>query len=206
MRVTPERTTAVFRGAAGAVLFVKVRRRRRADAVREWHSWMTLQELGVAGPVGIAWGWDGSESVVVARRVSGRPADVLWHEAVLRGDVAGAMACLVPVGRVVQRLHAAGVVYRDLYWQHVYGDHLSPSMRPAFIDSERLTAVGRFWWPPRARGRDYAGLLSSLPSSVDRRKALELLLADSSGGPSLPRSSWILAKAAAIRGRQPRFG
>ena len=142
MRVTPARTTAVFRDAAGAILFAKVRRRCRADAVREWRSWMTLQELGVAGPVGIAWGWDGDESVVVARRVPGRPADVLWHEAVLRGDVAGAMACLVPIGCAVQRLHAAGVVYRDLYWQHVYGDHLSKGMRPAFIDSERLTAVG----------------------------------------------------------------
>jgi hypothetical protein len=208
LRCTPHRLVlaVALPGEESAAVVLKRRTGpRHVDEVdREWASWQRLGELGIRSPEPVCRAHDTAASALVALPVAGRPMDVLWAVAWGSGDRERALAGIAPIARDVASMHAARFVYRDLYWQHLFVERFGE--RATFLDSERLTRLVGLgaWFARRARGRDLAGLLSSLPAGVPHRPVLEALTANYALG--LPRRAWIERKAARIAARQPRFG
>jgi hypothetical protein len=105
----------------------------------------------------------------------------------------------------VRALHAAGLVYRDLYWNHVVALDPRGGATPTFLDVERVFRP--VWRRRRWNVKDLAGLASSLPVAVSGSALLRFLRAYDSAMARDRR--WVRAiarKAARIRAHAPRFG
>jgi hypothetical protein len=191
VRCTPRRWT-VMGEDDGDMVFAKVRRGRRRDAAAEWRWLHELPRLGLAAPAPL---W------------CGRVGRALLVAAVAAGE--GALATRFAVRVVapqVRRLHAAGIVFRDLYWNHLFARDLHADA-VLFLDVERV-------FRPRCRRRrwivkDLAGLLASAPAGLPRSAPLRFLLAllpraDRAAAPALARA--VAAKAARIRAHVPKYG
>lgn len=213
VRCTPRRQTLRVE-TAGVDLYVKLRDGRLADARAEWHWLHVLGGLGLRVPEPLAFVVRGRRSALVTGAVAGRPCDA-WFRG---GGVAGrrgpalAFAC-GPVARAVAALHAQGLVYRDLYWNHVFATGLGGDAVPVFLDVERVFRP-RFRFE-RWRVKDLAGLRSSLPVAPSLREVARFLCAYSAAlglDPSASRRrrrDWIKAagrKAARIASHQPKYG
>jgi len=157
--------------ADGAVLLVKhirvgtARHRWRETAKaalglgaaeREWRALRRLRAAGVPAPEPVALGRtaDG-DRLLVLRHLPGRPLD-----AALRACRAERRPLLVATGALVARLHAAGLVHRDLHAGNVRVTDRGPV----------LTDVGRVGRSrqARARRRDLACLDHSLEGLASR--------------------------------------
>lgn len=212
VRCTPMRCTTMF-PVASEVWFGKVRHGGMRAAIAEWRWLHELPAIGLAVPEPLAFVRRGRRSVLVTSAVNGRPLDVVIAEAMARGEHAAIadFACQV-VAVAVAALHASGLVYRDLYWNHLFVDRLGPGARLVFLDVERVFAprVCRRRW----HVKDLAGLVSSFPGTLSPKSAMRFLRAyllargDAPNGRALRR--WLFvhvgAKSKRIRAHVPKYG
>ncbi len=204
VRCTPRRRTV--RVAGSPALFGKWRTGGRADAAREWHWLHVLPLVGLRTPRPVAWLGHPRRSVLVTEAVAGRPMDVWIAEAAEQGwlEQLGRYAVEF-VAPAVQCLHRGGLVYRDLYWNHLFVTDPRTSAEPVFLDVERV-------FRPRWRWRrwvvkDLAGLLASAPVAIPLSLQLRFMRRYGGGEPLDRRLLRAIArKAARIRRHVPRFG
>jgi hypothetical protein len=208
VRCTPRRRVLVA-SADGSILFAKLRDGRRRDARAEWHWLHALPALGLRVPLPVAFDRAGSRTLVCTAAAPGRPLDVLLRAAVRR-DPAAALryACRV-VAPVVRRLHDAGLVFRDLYWNHLFAHSIAGGDEPVFVDVERVFRPR--WRRRRWIVKDLAGLSASLPVAAPPRALLRFLrsyLGDGRPGRAARRglARDVARKAARIRAHEPRHG
>ena len=103
---------------------------------------------------------DGRASALVMHACAGRSLSDWILDRGLDGAIVGCV--LGPVLDLVKRLHGAGLVHRDLYWNHLLVlDPADRATSPALIDVERVLRpiVRRQRWLEK----DLAGLLGSWP-------------------------------------------
>lgn len=203
VRCTPRRLTVlqeVAVGDAGGVqVFRKIRSGGVAAAEAEWRWLRELPRLGVSCAAPAYFARVGERTVVATFAAPGRPLTALLGAAGV--VLATAYAC-GPVVTLVRRLHARGLVFRDLYWNHLFAADLDLDASPRFIDVERVLRPRVLW--RRWVVKDLAGLVASWP------------LADSSLAPALVQAyrgraderlvDRVERKAAQIRRHAPRYG
>ncbi len=198
VRWAPWRRT-VMHDLGGRLVFCKHRRGRIWDALREKAALRQLAGLGLNVPRLLFFGADGRDTVIGLEAVPGRPLDALLAEGL---DVDRALAEM-PV--VVRRLHEAGWVYRDLYWNHVFAQEGGSGLW--LVDVERAFQP-RFRFE-RWRIKDLAGMVSSWPAAAPISRAAGLrFLRDALGG--LPPgykdlTRRVIAKAGRIRGHVTKY-
>jgi len=203
VRCTPWRVTLMQRLelAAGdaAVVYRKVRQGGVAAAEAEWKWLRELPRLGVAVAAPAFFARAGERTVVATFAAAGRPLPALLGEAG-RGP-AMAYACEVVAG-AVRRLHAAGLVYRDLYWNHLFAESLESAAPPIFVDVERVLRPRLRW--RRWVVKDLAGLVASWPFRGDDRFAEAFVRACHGADAELGRR--VRRKAEAISRHTPKYG
>jgi len=206
VRCVPTRRTVTC-GEGTARLFGKWRTGQGRSAAAEWRWLHLLPMLGLRVPVPVAWLGQGRRTLLVTAAVSGRSMDAWLVEAAANGWlpqlVDCACCCVAPI---VRRLHDHGLVYRDLYWNHVFVDDPRGAAGVTFLDVERVLRPW-FWWR-RWVVKDLAGLLASSPVPVPARAGLRFLRAYL-GEPLVRHRGLIEAivrKARRIRRHVPRYG
>lgn len=205
VRCVPSRRTVVTGDTAR--LFGKWRHGQRRMAAAEWRWLHLLPQLGFTVPRPVAWVAQGTRSLLVTAELPGRAVDAWAAAALAEGWLDELVRWAVGrVAPVVRALHAAGLVYRDLYWNHVFAVDPRANAAPAFLDVERVF-VPR-WRRRRWVIKDLAGLLASAPSGLGGRAPLRFLRAylgeSTRGHRALLRA--IDRKASVIRRRTPRYG
>lgn len=208
VRCVPTRRTVAM-PVSGGWLFAKWRDGALADAAAEWRWLHELPALGLCTPEPVAWIGRGRRTMLVTKGVAGRSMDAWMQQAAAGGwgaELADyAARCVAPL---VRRLHDQRLVYRDLYWNHVFVVDPRRSDAPVFLDVERV-------FRPRWRWRrwvvkDLAGLRASVPAGivVSPRQELRFLRAYAGGSlrglQGLCRA--IRAKARRIGAHAPKFG
>lgn len=212
VRAVPTRRTVALEAAPSTVLFLKHRRRRRSEARGEWRALHELLRLGFCVPRPVAFAELGRRTVLAMRAWPGRPLDVLLREAAgADGSLPRAVQgwLVHSVAPMVRQLHQQGLVFRDLYWNHVFAPAVLGEPI-GFVDVERVFRPR--WRKRRWIVKDIAGLLASWPDrlTLPRALALRFLRAVLWCSPArdelraLVRA--ILRKAAAVRAHVPRYG
>lgn len=208
VRCVPTRRTVAAR-VDDAWLFGKWRIGRGSAATAEWRWLHLLPLLGIRTAEPIVWVGAPGRSLLVTAGVEGRSLDAWALDALRAGWLAElvAYACAV-VAPAVRRLHDQGLVYRDLYWNHLFA--ADPRARdaeaPVFLDCERILRP-RWRWR-RWMVKDLASLWASVPVPVGKRSALRFLRRYL-GEPLFAHRGLVLAivaKAARIRRHVPRYG
>lgn len=198
------RTTEHVLGACR--VFRKVRDRQPEDARAEWEALAVLAELGLHVPEPLFLARVGALTALGMRAVPGStlldllPREPSW----------GARFVVSRVAPAVRALHEAGLVHRDLYWDHWFAVGPSDPDGDAFlIDVERVFRP-RAWLRRRYQVKDLAGLVASWPDSVRARvvglRFLRVYLGDRlpSGWKRLARA--VLRKSVRIRAHVPVHG
>jgi len=170
VRCVPTRRT-VATAVDGSWLFGKWRLGARRAAAAEWRWLHLLPMLGLRVPQPVAWLGRGRRTLLVTAGLPGRGVDAWAVDAAREGWlpelVAWACRHMAPL---VRRLHDRGLVYRDLYWNHVFVDDPRRDAAPALLDVERVFQPR--WRLRRWRIKDLAGLLASVPVELKHRAAL----------------------------------
>ncbi len=214
VRCTPNRRTVFVDGPVA--LFGKWREHglpagfwrvgTAADAAREWHWLHVLPLMGLRVPEPVCWIGNRSRSLLVTNRVPGRGMDAWMRVAEREGWLEQLFDYVLEhVAPAIRRLHAAGVAYRDLYWNHVFVSDPRAGDEPVFLDVER--AFRPLWRWRRWVVKDLAGLLASVSVELPPSWPLRFLRQYTGGARLDPR--WLAAiasKARRIRGHQPKFG
>lgn len=207
VRCVPTRRTVVTPASGGGLLFAKWRTGDRRSGAQEWRWLHLLPLVGLRTPTPVAWLGAGRRTLLVTTGVPGRSLDAWAAEAAAGGWLPDleryAMRQIAPL---VRRLHASGLFYRDLYWNHLFTEDPRADKPPTFIDVERV------FQPRWRRGRwivkDLAALLASAPAGTSDRTPLRFLRAYLGtklvGRRRLLRA--IARKADRIRRHQPRYG
>ena len=206
VRCVPTRRTVVAR-VGDQWWFAKWRRGDRRIGAAEWHWLHALPQLGLRTPPPIAWVGRGRHTLLITAAVPGRGLDA-WAVDARRGGWLGelvAWAC-THVAPAIRALHAHGLVYRDLYWNHVFTADPRRGSTAHFLDVERVFRPR--WRRRRWLVKDLAGLASSLPVTVPLRWRLRFLRACLPGPLRKHRALLraIETKAARITAHSPRFG
>jgi hypothetical protein len=210
VRCTPHRRTVMVHTDDGDTLFVKLRQGRHADARAEWHWLHVLPMLGLQVPQPVTLERRGRQSVLCTMQAPGRPLDALLAEALRAGERARVLRfCCTAVAPRVQRLHDQGLVFRDLYWNHLFAQSLDAAADITFVDVERVFRPR--WRAWRWGVKDLAGLAASFPEVVPPRAGMRFLVAylgERAGDRRLRRRLFeaVRRKAARIRAHQPRYG
>lgn len=208
VRCVPTRRT-VMHAEAGRWWFAKWRCGGRARAAAEWQWLHLLPLLGIPTPEPVAWLGRGRRTLLVTRGALGRSVPTWILQASREGWLAELVGYLCrEVAPRVRRLHGAGLVYRDLYWQHVVVEDPRRGTPPVFLDVERVLRP-RWRWR-RWLVKDLAGLLASWPAAAPLPPRAVWRFARAAVGPGLRRRrAWwrdVAAKAARIQRHQPRYG
>lgn len=212
VRCTPRRITRMVE-VDGVLAFAKLRTGRPGDAEAEWRWLHELPQLGLPAPVPLAFVRIGRWTGLLTRALAGRTFDAWAQDAQAEGAHAMQRLCAFAAREVapkVAALHRAGLVYRDLYWNHVVADAVDGSV--AFLDVERVFRPR--WRFERWRMKDLAGLASSYPGDVPLRFAVRFLRAYLAAGACAPQGRGMLRrwmsraseKARRIRSHAPKFG
>ena len=208
VRCVPTRRT-VAAAVGGSFVFGKWRLGLGSAASAEWRWLHLLPLLGIRTAEPIVWIGDRRRSLLVTAGVDGRALDAWAVEAVRGGWLRElvAYACR-EVAPAVRRLHDQGLVYRDLYWNHLYvrDPRRSGDDALVFLDCERILRPRVLW--RRWVVKDLASLWATVPVPVGRNTALRFLR--SYLGEPLHGHRGVLlaiaAKAARIRRHVPRYG
>jgi hypothetical protein len=207
VRCVPTRRTVIAPSGDGSVVFGKWRRGERRSGAAEWRWLHLLPLVGLRTAAPVAWIGERGRSLLVTAGVPGRSLDAWAAEAAASGWLPELVRYATQhVAPVIRRLHGSGLVYRDLYWNHLFTDDPRGGSAPTFIDVERVFQPR--WRRQRWIVKDLAGLLASAPAKVGARAALRFLRAYL--GEPLERRRRLIravaAKAARIRRHQPRYG
>ena len=205
VRCLPTRRTVQAPSGDGR-LYGKWRVGNRRAAAVEWRWLHLLPMLGLRVPQPVALLRRGRRSLLVTAALPGRAMDAWFVDAAREGWLPDLVdyACRQVAPRV-RGLHERGLVYRDLYWNHVFAEDPRGDGPPGLLDVERVFAP-RWRWR-RWLIKDLAGLWSSLPVPVSVRSALRFLrvyLGSLQGEQALIRA--IARKAAQVRRHLPRYG
>ena len=141
-----------------------------SHARTEWENIGRLARLDIPTMQPVVLGEDsltGRSFLMTAEIVGGRPADDFARER-LAGDAAAAQRreFARKLGRLVRKLHAAGMTHRDLYLCHVFVREDDQALRLHLIDLQR---VGRRRFRRRWEVKDIAQLEYSRPPGVFSR-------------------------------------
>ncbi len=210
VRFAPCRRTIMHSLPSGGLLFCKLRQGRVGDAKAEWRWLQELAELGFRVPQRLFFARQGAQTALGMAALPGRPMDALLAE-----EPKAVSYAISQVAPMVRRLHQQGLVFRDLYWNHLFAAaDLDPSMAPGFIDLERVMRPR--WRFRRWLLKDLAGLLASIPwgVTVSRQQRLWFLRSylrrDLGGASPIPPGErrqalkQAAAKAQRIRDHQPK--
>lgn len=212
VRCTPRRITRMLE-VDGEVAFAKLRSKRPLDAEAEWRWLHELPRLGLATPTPLGFLRIGRWTGLLTRALAGRTFDAWAQEAQKEGQESVRKLCDFAVREVAPRvaaLHRAGLVYRDLYWNHIVADAIGGAV--AFLDVERVFRPR--WRFERWRTKDLAGLASSYPGEVPLRFAVRFLRGYLAADPGAKLKKDALrqlllraaGKARGIRSHAPKFG
>lgn len=206
MRSIPHRRTLQYCLADGRSIFCKLRDRRPGDALVEWWWLHELPRLGFRAPQPVLLLRRRSRTAVCTLEAPGRSSRDLIAEAVRAGRPSTVEAWIVSaVAPMLRRFHGQGLVFRDLYWNHLYVESLDdPQREPTFIDVERIFRP-RWRWR-RWQVKDLAGLLASLPSPASPRLLLRGFRAYLGGVGARSLLGPVVRKAGRIRRHRPRYG
>ncbi|MBL8732289.1 MAG: hypothetical protein JNN13_07960 [Planctomycetes bacterium] len=206
VRCVPTRRTVQAAGPAG-VVYGKWRLGHRADAEAEWRWLHLLPLLGIPCPKPVAFVGHGRRTLLVTAALPGRALDAWAVDAAREGWLDQLVTFGIrEVAPLVRRLHAHGVVFRDLYWNHVFAGDPRHGGPVALLDVERVFRP-RWCWR-RWVVKDLAGLRASLPVAVGVRSQLRFLAA-SLQRPLRDLRPWIraiLVKSERVQRHRPRFG
>ena len=206
VRCVPSRRTVMVASGDGW-LFGKWRHGHRRAAAAEWHWLHVLPLLGLHVPVPVAWLGRGGRTLLVTAGVSGRGLDSWAVQAQQEGWWPQLFAYVLrEVAPAVRRLHGQGLVYRDLYWNHVFAVDPRGGMAPVFLDVERVFQPRLAW--RRWVVKDLAGWWASAPACWTVRHGWRFLRAYL-GSDRRGERRWLTAiarKAARIRAHTPRYG
>jgi hypothetical protein len=207
VRCVPARYTVMATAPDGRVVFAKLRRGRARDAAAEWRWLHVLPMLGFQVPTPVAFVQRGRRSMLVTAAVAGRSADALARQALEEQRGADVAAFVVgALAPLVRSLHAQGLVFRDLYWNHLFAAALDDSAEITLLDVERVFRPR--WRRRRWIVKDLAGLLASSPVRLPCRIWLRALRAYFGGWPP-GWKGWVVAirhKAARIQAHAPKYG
>lgn len=203
MRQTPDRITFEHRLDDGRVVFRKLRLGRPGDATNEWRRMHQLDGLGLSVPQPLFFARDGRRTAIAFSSVAGSDLRQMLIE---RGRPPEFEVFFERrVAPAIRRLHEAGMVHRDLYWNHLFAADLDPSGPPvSLIDLERvrdLRGLRRRWIV-----KDLASLCSSWPLEDDALllgRCLRTVVPEASVRCRIWRP--ILQKAARIRAHVPKW-
>ncbi|MDA0372646.1 MAG: hypothetical protein O2865_02560 [Planctomycetota bacterium] len=187
-------------------VFRKVRDRQPEDAQREWEALGSLAALGLNVPEPLFLAQAGARTALGMREVPGcslldlLPREPAW----------GSRFVVSRVAPAVRALHAAGLVHRDLYWDHWFAvGPCDPDGDAFLIDVERVFRP-HAWLRRRYQVKDLAGLVASWPDSVRVRVVgLRFLRVYLGGGlpPGWKRlARAVLRKSRRIRAHMPVHG
>lgn len=206
VRCVPGRYTVMAEDPAGRVVFAKLRRGRAGDAAAEWRWLHVLPMLGFQAPTPVAFLQRRRKTMVVTEAVAGHAADTLTHMALANGATGSPAEFLLgAVAPTIARLHGQGIVFRDLYWNHLFATALGAG-DVTLLDVER--AFQPRWRRRRWIVKDLAGLLASAPIALPCRVWLRALHLYQGGRPPgwKALATAVRRKADKIRAHRPRYG
>ena len=145
--------------------------------------------------------------MLVSLGVTGRSLDAWALVAATEGwrDELVGYVCRQVAPRIA-KLHQRGLVYRDLYLNHVFAPDPRGDAPPTFLDVERVFAPR--WRLQRWIVKDLAGLWASAPVGSSLRTAVRFLRSYFDGPVRGRRRLLraIAAKAERVRRHVPRYG
>jgi len=197
----PAASDAPPRRRGAVALFCKARIGGVQAAIDEWHWLGELPRLGFRVAPRVYFARAGERTVVATLAADGRPLPALL--CAVGRDAALAYACTV-VAPLVRRLHGLHLVYRDLYWQHLFAAGLDGE--PTFIDVERVLRPRLRW--RRWVVKDLAGLVASWPfRDGDHPEGLARALVRAyCGRDDFALAADVARKATRITRHRPKFG
>lgn len=182
-----------------------------SDARRELEFSRYLRDCGVPTPRPLAAACTAEKEWLVTEAVGeAEPADV-WHERQLEAGAAGQAAirrATVELARVVGRMHAAGVIHRDLHCGNVLIRPAAPGDAPGLVLMDLHRVYRRRRLSRRARAANLAQLFHDrlhVTSRTDRLRFLRHYLQASAAEGSLHGWQFTIEHLASIhRHRQHR--
>ncbi len=114
-------------------------------AGQEWHAMWTFMQLGLPGPVPVAWGQDGGPSLVLSEGVSHVMRLSEWAERNFgKGSHRNTQAIpakhriIEEVANIVARMHSKGLHHQDLYLCHFLCGSEQDGLPLTLIDLQRV--------------------------------------------------------------------
>lgn len=137
-------------------------------ALQEIEGIQLCRQAGISTPSIIAAGYQHrdaswrSDSFLITEAVNGVSAEEFARSEQLNGS--RGQALLVSLGHTTRRLHAAGLVHRDLYWCHFFvREDAQAGFAVTLIDLQRVFHPHRRRW--RWKLKDLAQFVFSMPES-----------------------------------------
>ena len=152
-----------------------LRLRRPAPGARqEWHAMWIFLQLGLPGPVPVAWGQDGESSLVLSEGVShvmrlSEWAEKNFGEGSHRNTqaISAKHRIIEEVANIVARMHAEGLHHQDLYLCHFLCGSEQDGLPLTLIDLQRVKRYRRL--PRRWQVKDLAQLHFSSAQYLTRQ-------------------------------------
>ena len=149
-------------------------RRPAPGAGQEWHAMWIFLQLGLPGPVPVAWGQDGESSLVLSEGVSHVMRLSEWAERNFgEGSHRNTQAIsakhriIEEAANIVARMHAEGLHHQDLYLCHFLCGSEQDGLPLTLIDLQRVERYKRL--PRRWQVKDLAQLHFSSAQYLTRQ-------------------------------------
>lgn len=149
-------------------------KRSALGAGQEWHAMWTFMQLGLPGPVPVAWGQDGKSSLVLSEGVSHVMKLSEWAERYLgEGSdinpqvVSSKRKIIEEVANIVARMHIKGLYHQDLYLCHFLCGSEKNGLPLTLIDLQRVECQRRLH--KRRQVKDLAQLHFSSVQYITRQ-------------------------------------
>ena len=145
-----------------------------SGAGREWHAMWAFIQLGLPGPVPVAWGQDGGPSLVLSEGVSHVMRLSEWAERNFGKGfhrntqaISAKHRIIEEVANIVARMHLAGLHHQDLYLCHFLCGSEQGCLPLTLIDLQRVEGHRRL--PGRWQVKDLAQLHFSSAQHITRQ-------------------------------------
>jgi heptose I phosphotransferase len=143
-------------------------------AGQEWHAMWTFMQLGLPGPVPVAWGHDGGPSLALSEGVSHVMRLSEWAERNFgkrshrnRRAIPAKHRIIEEVANIVARMHSKGLHHQDLYLCHFLCGSEQGCLPLTLIDLQRVKRHRKL--PRRWQVKDLAQLHFSSAQYITRQ-------------------------------------